>query len=145
MPARRVLLSLLALGWMAVAGAQTLRVDPTLPPPGWMPLPPPAAAARTDAKPEPASGLQMILVGKSRRFAIIGGQVVKPGDTYNGSQVVSVRPGGVVMQDASKSLQATPGVVKKMPGSAPPKPEPGTIKKSRASAKTATNGNGGRQ
>jgi hypothetical protein len=64
-------------------------------------------------------GLQMILAGRSRKLAIISGEIVKVGDQYKGSKVVAIKTSMVVMEDATKSLAMTPDVSKKMPARVP--------------------------
>ncbi len=110
---------LLALGWFNMAWGGTLS-DPTRPPAAWL------AAMQPDIQGVAAkvgqggsSGVQLILVGKTRKLALVNGQVVKPGDIYNGSKVLAIKPGEVVVQDASKSLKLTPDVEKKVLTPAP--------------------------
>ena len=136
---KRWLLPSLALGWFAGAWAASLS-DPTRPPPAWQALQPGATGA---ADQDAASGLRLTVVGRTRKFAIIDGQVVKPGDTYDGSKVLVIKSGEVVVQDnaASKSLKLTPGVEKKVIA-------PNPLKKSARPAlqrEQLLNGNGGRQ
>lgn len=105
------------------------RFDPTMPPAAWSAPQPTALPANTPgettaAGPDTSSGLQLILIGPSRKLALIDGQVVKPGDTYNGSKVLLIKRDEVVAQDASKSLTLTPGV-KKVITSAPKENELG--------------------
>lgn len=72
---------------------------------------------------------------------MIDGQVVRPGEAYNGSKVLSIKPDEVVVEDASKSLKVTPGVEKRVT-------RPITLKKSGQAArksKESVNGNGGSQ
>lgn len=90
--------------------------DPTRPAPAWVAAQAqavaPGAAAATGM--QQSSGLEIILIGKSRKFAVIDGQVVKPGDSINGSKVVNIGAREVVAQDPSKSLKLTPAVEKKL-------------------------------
>ena len=84
-----------------------------------------------------SSGLRVTVVGRAKKFAVIDGQVVKPGDTYNGTKVLAIKPGEVVVRenDSSKSLKLAPGVEKKSP--AAPKKRPAS------KHKESVNGNGG--
>lgn len=131
----RWLIPALALLWLTNAWSAT-RSDPTRPPPGWLAAQPAAAVARAgqpnaqgavsqagqpnadgvapQAGQANTPGLQLILIGKTRKFAVIDGEVVKPGDTYNGSKVVRIDAGEVVVQDPSKSLKVNPAVEKKV-------------------------------
>ncbi len=128
---------LLALGWLGGAWGDTLS-DPTQPPPAWLAAQG-TAAALVDH--DVSSGMQLILIGRSRKFAIIDGRVVKPGDTYKGSKVLDIKPGEVVVQDASKSLKLTPSVEKKVIMSVPLRKTGGAASK----GKKLVNRNGGSQ
>ena len=138
---------LLTLGWLTGAWGGALS-DPTLPPPAWL-----AAQAGTAATVEQdtSTGVQLVLIGKSRKLAVIDGQVVKPGDIHNGSKVLAIKPGEVVLQDASKSLKLTPNVEKKIIAPPPLKQTGSAVskgKKTRHAAskhKKLVNGNGGKQ
>jgi hypothetical protein len=124
---KRCFPSIVALGCITAAWGDT-RFDPTMPPAAWWaaqsnapattPATATAPAAGTVATQDESSGVQLILIGASRRFALIDGQVVKAGDAYNGSKVVAIKPNEVVTQDPSKSLLLIPGV-KKVITSAP--------------------------
>lgn len=127
----------LALFWLTNAWSGA-RSDPTRPAPGWLAAQPNAQAAAAQAgQPNPpgvapqavqpnaqgmvpqegqanGAGLQLILIGQTRKFAVIDGEVVKPGDIYNGSKVVRIDAGEVVVQDRSKSLKLNPEVEKKV-------------------------------
>ena len=95
----------------AMAGATN---DPTVPPPEWLAIQP-TIANKATASVEPPSEIQLMLVGRTRKFAMIDGQVVKPGDEYKGSKVIAVRSDQVIMGDTAKSLSMTPDVAKKTP------------------------------
>ncbi|MBS0370704.1 MAG: hypothetical protein JSS57_16085 [Proteobacteria bacterium] len=130
---KQFLPSILALACIGTALGDT-RLDPTMPPATWSAAQAAAPLANTPGSttaaapsPDASSGLQLILIGPSRRFALIDGQVVKPGDTYNGSKVVAIKPDEVVAQDASKSVELTPGV-KKVITSAPTRNRGGALK-----------------
>ena len=112
------LLPLLALGWCTAAWGATLS-DPTLPPPAWLAAQSTAPGAAAPVEQNVSPGLRLTLVGPSRKFALINGQVVKPGDVYNGSRVLAIKSGKVVVEDASKSLNLAPGVEKKVITPAP--------------------------
>lgn len=100
---------------LAWGGAQS---DPTLPSPAWLDAQPNVQGAATPEVHVAPPGMQLILIGRSRKFAIIDGKVVKPGDTYNGSKVLNIKSDEVVVQDESKSLKLTPAVEKKVAASA---------------------------
>ena len=129
------LLLLLGLGSMAVAQAQSL-ADPTRPAPEWLATQPraPGAEVVSDGA---ASGVQVIVMGPARRFAIIDGQMVRYGHTYNGAKLVGITPESVVLlKDGSKQkLSMSPAVEKRVRAS---KPEASKIK----SRKKVVNGEG---
>jgi hypothetical protein len=131
---------LLALWGVQASGADTAR-NPTVPPAAWLAAQPPVPGAPAVMSTDAPAGMQVILIGKTRKFAIIDGQAVAPGQTYNGSKVLAIQPGEVVLEDASKSLKATPGVEKKVIRPSRLKKSGGTARKSKDSAK----GNGGSQ
>lgn len=129
---------MLALGWFTAAWGDVTRSDPTLPPPAWLAAQPGAVPV---VEQDASSGMQLILIGRSRKLAVIDGQVVKPGDTYKGSKVLDIKSGEVVLQDASKSLKLTPNVEKKVI-------TPPSLKETGSAAskgKKLVNGNGGNQ
>lgn len=110
---RSCLAAMLMLGWVAWARGET-RVDPTIPPPVWLALQPNVTGNAALVNQDASSGLQMILVGRTRRFAMIDGQFLKRGETYNGSKVLDIKSSEVSLDDASKSLQLTPSVEKRV-------------------------------
>jgi len=59
--------------------------------------------------------MQVTLIGRSRRLAVINGEVVKVGDEYKGSKVRAIKAGKVEMDDAAKSLSMAPDVKKSAP------------------------------
>jgi hypothetical protein len=107
------------VGGMDMAHADSL-ADPTRPAPEWLAAQPvaPGAEAASDGA---ASALQVIVIGPARRFAIIDGQMVQYGRTYNGAKLVGMRPDSVVLQkDGSKEkLSMSPAVEKKVRVSKP--------------------------
>jgi hypothetical protein len=114
------ILGLLATG-IPDAGAQAM-IDPTRPPPGWMP-------GENTAKVEKSQGsstepVQLLLVGKTRRFAIVRGDLV--GDKTRGTRLVEVKRNDIVVRsDAGReTLNLFPDVKK-----TPPRKPPGLGKK----------------
>lgn len=102
-----VLLAALVMG-----GAQAAGKDPTVPPAAWQavqPVTPGTPAVGT----VDTSSVRLLLVGKTRRLALVDGQVIKPGDTHNGAKVVGISRGQVQMEEKEKSLKLAPGVEKK--------------------------------
>lgn len=118
----RVRLSVLllgCLGGMAGAHAQLL-ADPTRPAAEWLatqPVLPGGEVAGSGAE----SGVQVLVIGRARKFAIVDGQLVRQGESYNGARLVGIRHDGVVMQrDGSKeTLSMNPAVEKKVRASKP--------------------------
>ena len=135
------LLALLVLGLTASAWGGS-RIDPTVIPPAWLAALPTTPGATTDVTKEPTPVVQLIVIGKSRKFALIDGQVVKSGEILNESQIVDIKSGEVVTKDSSKSLKLNPSVEKKsvLPDSLR-KTSDGN-KNSRAWTKTIVIGNG---
>ena len=133
--ARFSALLLLGLGSMAVAHADSL-ADPTRPAPEWLAAQPSSPGAEV-ASEGAASGVQVIVVGPARKFAIIDGQLVHYGHTHNGARLVGIAPESVVLlKDGSKEkLSMSPAVEKKVLSS---KPEASKIK----SRKKVVNGEG---
>jgi len=111
----RLKLSLLALLVLVITTSARgePRIDPTVIPPAWLAAQPaPPGAAIVVAK-EPTPIVQVIVIGKSRKFAVIDGQVVKSGEILNESQIVDIKSGEVLTKDISKSLKLNPSVEKK--------------------------------
>ena len=104
------------LGAAGTAQAQAV-ADPTRPPDAWLAAQP--AAPQTDAAPAQSadSGAHVTVTGKNRRYAVIDGQVVKPGDQINGARVVAIKANSVTLKqnDSRQVLSLTPGVEKKTP------------------------------
>jgi hypothetical protein len=109
-----VLSLLAALGWASGAWAGASG-DPTEAPPVWVAAQPVAPGAAPMATGGAGPEVGVIVSGKSRRLALIDGEVVKVGDQYKGSKVVAIKADKVVMEDAAKSLGATPNVSKTKP------------------------------
>ncbi len=105
-------LPMLAFFWFPCASAVSLS-DPTLPHPAWLAIHQPPSEAENLMLQEAPSKARLTIVGKSRKFAIVDGQLVKPGDDYKGSKVLDIKAGEVVMRDKSKSLQVNPLINKK--------------------------------
>ena len=107
------------LGSIETALAVTL-VDPTRPAPEWLalqPMMPGAAATASDSAPN----VRVLVIGPARKFAIIDGQMIRVGETYNGARLVGFHADGVVIQKdgVNEKLSMTPAVVKKVEGSKP--------------------------
>jgi len=104
----------LVLGCLSPAWGQALS-DPTRPPQAWLAAQPKAAGAAAAAEQETAPHLQSLLIGPSRRYAIIDGQLLGVGDTYRDARVVAVRPAGVVLRSKSgtQTLKLFPDVEKR--------------------------------
>ena len=88
--------------------------DPTEPPAEWLSLQP-VAPGKIATAPTAAMEVQVVIIGRSKKLAVIDGQIVKVGDEHGGSKVVAVRAGEIVKEDAAKSLLTTPAVAKHAP------------------------------
>ncbi len=135
------LLPLLVLGITASALGET-RIDPTVIPSAWLAAQPTAPGAATIVAKEPTPIVQLIVIGKSRKFAVIDGQVVKSGEILNDSQIVDIKSGEVVTKDSSKSLKLNPSVEKKSVSLDSLRKTSDGNKNSRAWTKTIVIGNG---
>ena len=107
------LLPLLVLGLTTSVSAES-RIDPTIIPPAWLAAQPTPTGAATVVAKEPTPIVQLIVIGQSRKFAVIDGQVIKSGEILNESQIVDIKSGEVVTKDRSKSLKLNPSVEKKL-------------------------------
>ena len=111
MKSATVLLAI-GMGYAACAPAQGLN-DPTRPPPAWMPGSSrlPAAAAAPPVEGEP---VKLVLVGPTRRFAIVRGELV--GD-HTASKIVELKRNELVVKtDAGReTLSLFPDVQKTPP------------------------------
>jgi len=125
--------ALAALGMAACSAAwgQALS-DPTRPPPAWIAAQakktdgsldasaalagaPPGVSAAGVAEGEAAPRLQSLLIGPSRKYAIINGQLVSVGETYKDAKLVEVRPNEVVLhsEHGRQTLKLFPDVEKR--------------------------------
>jgi len=86
------------------------------------------------------SGVQLIMIGPSKKFAIINGKIVRPGKLYNGSTVIDINSEGVITKNKSKSLKLLPGVRKSADSSSHSKRSSGkSIKKNQSATKIGEN------
>lgn len=110
---RTVLPLLIALGcggaWAAAAG------DPTEAPAVWVAAQPATPGTQAEVAGGPPPEMKMTLTGRSRKLAVIDGEVVKVGSEFRGSKVVAIKADKVVMEDTAKSLGVNPNVEKKAP------------------------------
>lgn len=113
-------------------------VDPTRPAPAWLAAhPSPQGYAMDDG----VSGPRVLAVGRTKRLAVIDGQIVKPGDMVNGSKVLSVTTKGIVVEGngSPQLLKMTSGIEKKRSA----RRSPGTAGKASSKSSVLLNGNGG--
>ena len=110
----RVIVAALALGSCSAAWAQGL-LDPTRPPQAWRDAQLKAAGASSAAEQEAAPRLQSLLIGPTREYAIIDGQLVGVGDAFKDARVVAVRPTEVVLRSerGTETLRLFPDVEKR--------------------------------
>jgi hypothetical protein len=130
MPRARCAVAALALGCLTPAWGQPL-FDPSRPPPALL-APPPGAAGKPAAVESPPQ-LQSLLIGPSRKYAIIDGQLVGVGDTFRDARVVEVTRTGVVLHSerGNETLNLFPNVVKRSvkPAAADAGPAPAKAKR----------------
>lgn len=109
--------ALLLTAWTSIGLAQTFgQTDPTRPAPEWL-----AAQARVPASElaehdSASAGVRVIVLGATRKFAIIDGQLIRVGQTYHGVKLVRIRPEGVVLHKdgGEELLNMSPAVTKKV-------------------------------
>lgn len=87
----------LALAFVFPAWGQALS-DPTRPPQEWLDARPKVAGAPPAFDLEAPPHLQSLLIGPSRNYAIIDGQLVGVGDMIHDARVVKVSPSEVLLQ-----------------------------------------------
>ena len=110
------------------AGAHAEGKDPTVPPAAWLAAQPVAPGTQAALPGGDTSSVRLVLVGKTRKLALIDGQVIKPGDMHNGAKVAAIGRNQVLMEEKEKSLKLAPGVQKKKPSrSVAPKKQPKRI------------------
>ena len=96
MNARALAAALLAATAFGAAAAPGGISDPTRPAPGWAPEDPKAPAkAEEKAEGSGAEPVQLLLVGKTRRFAIVRGELV--GEKTPGTKLVEIKRNDVVV------------------------------------------------
>ena len=61
----------------------------------------PTAAAQSTARPFKVTG---VLIGATRRVAVINGTLCREGDTVDGARVVSIEPGSVQLRRSNETL-----------------------------------------
>lgn len=118
-----------ALVALAPCQAQTL-ADPTRPAAAWLAAqarPPGSAPAAEPGTP----GAQIVVVGPSRKFAIVDGHAVHAGDSYNGAKLVDIDKTGLVWQRGAGSERSSmnPAVEKTAPGGRDAQPSHPAIRK----------------
>ena len=142
----RFIVAALALGSGAAAWGQGL-LDPTRPPQAWLDAQPKVAGAAAGAELEEAvPQLQSLVIGPSRRYAIIEGQLVGVGDTFKDARVVAVRPTEVVLRSerGTQTLRLFPDVEKRpvKPAAADAGRAPAKAKRRVSLTGTSTTGTG---
>lgn len=72
------------------------------------------AGSGSAAAASPGGRIQMLLIGESRKYAVIDGVLLKPGDLHRQWRLSSINPDSVVMHGASGTqvIKANPSVVK---------------------------------
>jgi MSHA biogenesis protein MshK len=111
----RLLLFTLGVVVSALSHAQTTG-DPTRPAPAWQALQPKAPGATVEVAPS-TPGAQIVVVGPARKFAMVDGETVRPGDTYRGSKLLAIGPDGLIWQTEGRRelTSMSPAVLKTDP------------------------------
>ena len=78
------------------------------------PAPFSAQVSASDAHQPSGENIQMLVIGRQRAFALIDGVLVKPGESLNQWQLVSIHRQSVVMRNAAvtQEISISPSVVK---------------------------------
>jgi hypothetical protein len=106
---------LLALAASAMAAAAQGFGDPMAPPPTMLPDPPAGAAAPASAAP-PAPGLQGVIRGPHRAYALIDGEIVREGAAFSDERrldAVDSDSAVVRAEGERKTLSLHPSIEKK--------------------------------
>ena len=92
--------TLLSVGLTVPGPAQAEGMsDPTRPAAAWLAAQQPHAPGAEVVVAEPATpGIHIVVIGRTRKFAMVNGQAIRPGETYNGSRLVGVNDDGAVWQ-----------------------------------------------
>src|SRR5690349_10901018 len=85
--------------------AQTL-ADPTRPAAAWLAAQPAKPGASAPSEPG-TPGAQIVVVGPSRKFAIVDGQAVHAGDRHNGAKLVDIDKDSLVWQRGTSSERSS--------------------------------------
>ncbi len=114
LPAGRLLVLIAGLAASALSYAQS--GDPTKPAPAWLALQSKVPGAAVEVERE-TPGAQIVIIGPSRKFAMVDGHAVRPGETYKGSKLLGIGPEGVTWQTEGRRELTTmsPGVAKTDP------------------------------
>lgn len=108
------------LGLMAIVPCHGQSLpDPTRPAAAWLAAQPRAAGAAAEAVAEPtAPGVHIVVIGPTRKFAMVDGHAVRQGESYNGSRLAAINQDGLVWQrgGAREKSNMSPNVQKTEPG-----------------------------
>ena len=115
----RCLIVIMGLWIFAAVQAQTM-ADPTRPPSAWIASqsqPPSTEAMAEQAIP----GVQIVVISPSRKFVMVNGEAVHPGESYNGSRLVAITHDGVVWrrEGTNERTSMIAGVRKTVRGAEP--------------------------
>lgn len=116
LPAGRLLLMIIGLAASALSYAQTSG-DPTRPAPAWLALQPKSSGAAAVEVEAGTPGAQIVVVGPTRKFAMVDGHAVRPGETYKGSKLLTIGPDVLIWQTEGRRevTSMSPGVQKTDP------------------------------
>jgi MSHA biogenesis protein MshK len=111
---RTVLAAAILCQWLPAWGQKL--ADPTRPPPEWVARQAKGGTPAQEGTPEAPSQLQSLILGGTRKYAIIDGQLVGVGDKINDARVVSVTSAGVILRSekGAQTLKLFPDVDKRV-------------------------------
>jgi hypothetical protein len=105
--------------------------DPTRPTAAWLAAQPRAAGTQPPVSEAAPPGVQIVVTGPSRKFAIVDGEPVHPGETHDGAKLLTIDEGGVMWQRGSshESSSMNAGAEKTEPGRRVSPPQSPNIRK----------------
>lgn len=101
------------IGYASLSWGQILS-DPTRPPQEWLAAQTQSAGNAVPETTEVPAHLQSLLIGRTRKYAIIDGELLSVGDTFKDNRVMAVRPDGVELRSprGTQTLKLFSDVVK---------------------------------
>lgn len=108
---------MLALAACLSAVMVQAQTDPTRPSAAWLAAQPRTAGAEAPADARTPEA-QIVVLGPSRKFALVNGEPVHAGETYAGAKLVAIDADGILWHRAGAEARSTmsPAVEKTAPG-----------------------------